>query len=388
MEEREHLVANVLVDGRIGGPQRRVVQVAKVLQKLGWKTLVMFPPMGEDLPKYLTENDLPFQKVTLSRIRRKQKLYSLIKYLFVMPYEVFLLIRLFKLHNVDLVHANSMFALHAVIAARLCGLPVVWHFNDMALPRLLCILITATIGRCANIRAYSCRRVRHFQREFSKTNSALLYPPVEPDKFKPKANISINTDKWPELKRQNGELLLVSVGNINPLKGYHNLIEALVDLKNHQLPWRMIIVGAQLSTAEDYFFSLQSRIEQLGMTDRYHFLGSVEDVASVLSMCDIFVLTSESESGPMVLLEAMAAEKSIIASDVGFVSELITDNHNGLIVPPNNVPALSNALNKMISDEAFRASVRNRCRVAIGHKFTVSGAADAHNAVYNRLLKL
>ena len=99
MEAGERLVANVLVDGRIGGPQRRVVQVAKVLQKLGWKTMVVFPSMGEELPKYLIENELPFHKVPLSRIRRKQKVFSLIKYLFVLPYEIFLLIRLFKLFS-------------------------------------------------------------------------------------------------------------------------------------------------------------------------------------------------------------------------------------------------------------------------------------------------
>ena len=388
MEEREHLVANVLVDGRIGGPQRRVVQVAKVLKTLGWKTLVVFPSMGEELPKYLKENELPFQRVPLSRIRRKQKYFSLIKYLFLLPYEIALLIKLFKLHNVDIVHANSMFALHAVIAARLCGRPVVWHFNDMAMPRLLCILITTTIGRCANIRAYSCRRVKHYQKEFSENNSALLYPPVDLDKFKPSSNSLVSKNKWPELKRRNKELLIVSVGNINPLKGYHNLIEALANLKDHLLPWRMIIVGARLNTAEDYFMSLQSRIKQLEMTDRFNFLGAVEDVPSVLSMCDLFVLPSQSESGPMVLLEAMANGKPIIATDVGFVSELIIDNHNGLIVPPNNTLELSNALNKMISDEAFRTSIRSQSGGSIAHKFTVIGAAEAHKDVYNNLLKL
>lgn len=387
IEKRERLIANVLVDGRIGGPQRRVVQVAKVLKKFGWKTMVVFPSMGEELPKYLAENGLPFEKVALSRIRRKHKLFSLIKYLFVLPYQVYLLIRLFNIYNVDLVHANSMFALHAVIAARLCGRPVVWHFNDMALPRLFCVLLTATIGRSANIRAYSCPRVKYYQREFSQLNSALLYPPVDLERFNPSTNILEDKNKWPELVRQNGELLLISVGNINPLKGYHNLIEALATLKKHPLLWRMIIVGAKLTTAEDYFFSLQARIKELGMTDRYQFLGSIDDIPSVLSICDIFVLSSHSESGPMVLLEAMAAGKPIIASDVGFVPELITNNHNGLIVPPNDIPALSKALKKMISNESFRSSISDQSRTSIAHKFTVDGAAEAHNSVYNRLLK-
>ena len=107
---KRRLVANILVDGRIGGPQKRVTQVANLLNYSGWETLVIFPPMGPDLPKYLSKNGLRFKELKLSRLRRKYKLLSIIKYMLLLPYEIVGLIRVFKSYKVDLVHANSMFA--------------------------------------------------------------------------------------------------------------------------------------------------------------------------------------------------------------------------------------------------------------------------------------
>jgi len=380
------LVANVLIDGRIGGPQRRIVQVGTLLREMGWDTLVVFPPMGPELPDYLTRHGFRYGQLSLSRMRRRYKIFGLLRYAARLPFEVWALMRLYRAHQVDLVHANSMFALHAVIAARLSGRPVVWHFNDMALPRFLCILITATLGGLATIRAYSCRQVRIYQRDRNEARSALLYPPVDLEKFRPGQSAHTGGDQWPELARRENEVILVAVGNVNPLKGYHYLVEALAELRGLDTPWRMIIAGAKLDTAEDYLRALQSRIRELGMEDRFHFLGAVDEVPAVLAACDIFVLSSQSESGPMVLLEAMACGKAPVASDVGLVREVIEDNVSGLVTPPRDSAALAAALKKMISDSAFRIAVSRRTRAAIGHKFTVQGAAEAHHAVYTRLL--
>ena len=239
---KRRLVANILVDGRIGGPQKRVTQVANLLNYSGWETLVIFPPMGPDLPQYLSKNGLRYKELKLSRLRRKYKLLSIIKYILLLPHEIVGLIRVYKSYKVDLVHANSMFAFHAVIAARLYGCPVIWHFNDMALPRSLCIVMTATFGKLASSRAYSSKQVMDYQRDKS-INTALLYPPVDMEKYNPKNTHNNSLQHWPELNRKNNEIILLAIGNINPLKGYEDLLSALAYIKDIEIPWKLLIAG-------------------------------------------------------------------------------------------------------------------------------------------------
>ncbi|MBT7293264.1 MAG: hypothetical protein HN838_12095, partial [Rhodospirillaceae bacterium] len=76
--EKRHLVANVLVDGRIGGPQRRIVQVGTLLREMGWDTLAVFPPMGDALPEYLAEHGFRFAQLSLSRLRRRYKIIGIL----------------------------------------------------------------------------------------------------------------------------------------------------------------------------------------------------------------------------------------------------------------------------------------------------------------------
>ncbi len=374
---KQRLVASVLVDGRIGGPQRRVVQVGTALKEMGWDTLLVFPPMGRELPDYAEAHGFRYATLSLSRLRRRNKVWGILRYALRFPIEVWGLMRLFRRHRVDLVHANSLFAFQAVVAARLTGRPVVWHFNDMALPRSLCVLVTKCFAGLATVRAYSSRNVRLFHRDQDEAATALLHPPVDLDRFKPAA----------VERGVTGEVRLIAVGNVNPLKGYHDLIEALGALGDLATPWRLDIAGAKLETARDYLGELEVAIARHGLEQRVAFLGAVEDVPALLPGHDIFVMCSRSESGPMVLLEAMACGLPPVASNVGFVHEVVMDGETGLIVPPGDSGALAAAIRKMIEDVAFRQQAAARVRDAIGHDYTVRGAAEAHDAVYRGMAR-
>ena len=85
---KQRLVASVLVDGRIGGPQRRAVQVGTVLREMGWDTLPVFPPMGSEFPNYLAEHGFRSATLSLSRLRRQRKIWGKLRYLFRFPIEV------------------------------------------------------------------------------------------------------------------------------------------------------------------------------------------------------------------------------------------------------------------------------------------------------------
>ena len=82
-------------------------------------------------------------------------------------------------------------------------------------------------------------------------------------------------------------------------------------------------------------------------------LGNRKDIPSLLNMADAFVLTSDWEGVPIVLLEAMAAEKPIIATAVGGIKDLIQHDMNGILIRPNDKTGLLEAMKKIVTDKSF-----------------------------------
>jgi len=121
-------------------------------------------------------------------------------------------------------------------------------------------------------------------------------------------------------------------------------------------------------------------------------MGHRDDVPAILSASDLFVLPSESEASPNVILEAMAAGLPVVASKVGGIPELVTDGVTGFLVPPSDPPALTHALLDLI-DHPERAGAfgqAGRARIEREYSFdrTVrqfetlyqSGSAGSSNA--------
>jgi len=97
--------------------------------------------------------------------------------------------------------------------------------------------------------------------------------------------------------------------------------------------------------------------------DNVYFTGSRNDVEDIIPSCDILVLPSLSESFGLVLIEALACGKPVIGSNVGGIKEIITEDV-GLLINPNDIKDLANAIDKLFSDnelmEKFKSNARNR----------------------------
>jgi glycosyltransferase involved in cell wall biosynthesis len=157
-----------------------------------------------------------------------------------------------------------------------------------------------------------------------------------------------------------GRARITFLGKIGPNKGTRQLIEALAALK-HRSDWTAIICG---NGAVEESRDLAGR---LGIADRALFPGWLDDRATAeqLRNTDIFVLPSFSEGLPMSILEAFARGIAVVATPVGSVPEVIEHERNGLLVPVGNVPALTLALERLISDSALRRALG--CAAQLDH---------------------
>lgn len=135
------------------------------------------------------------------------------------------------------------------------------------------------------------------------------------------------------------------VANLRPVKALDVFIRAAKNTVNALPDTRFIIVGE--GTERERLVNL---CKKLKIDDVVHFWGSTEKVEDILSCIDIGVLTSSSESFSNAIVEYMASQLAVVASDVGGVREAITDGHNGYIFKPSDVDSLSLGLIRLIKE--------------------------------------
>lgn len=166
---------------------------------------------------------------------------------------------------------------------------------------------------------------------------------------------------------------LLSVGSIIPRKGFPDLIKALAPLAD--LPWTLSIAG-DTTRNNNAFDQLISDIARFGFEGRVQVLGAVSDaeLISLYTQADVFVLASLFEGYGMVYAEAMAYGLPIIATRGGAIPDTVP-SEAGLLVSPDDVPALTLALKTVIEDEPYRAHLSSGALRAAAQQPTWDQAA-------------
>lgn len=154
-----------------------------------------------------------------------------------------------------------------------------------------------------------------------------------------------------------GVPLIGSLGRLDPVKGYDELIRAIALLKREGLEVRCAIAGVGPDETR-----LRAIIAKLGVGEEVALLGLREDVPSLLAAFDIAVLSSHSEGAPLAIIEYMAAGLPIVSTRVGGVPELIEDGRHGLLVDPGEPGALAAGLRKLIEDPELRSRLAQAAR--------------------------
>ncbi|MEM6945056.1 MAG: glycosyltransferase family 4 protein, partial [Pseudomonadota bacterium] len=159
----------------------------------------------------------------------------------------------------------------------------------------------------------------------------------------------------------NDNVKILSVGTLTSRKGHDILIEALA--QHRHLPWQLTILGDD-TREPDYTADLHRRVDRHGLNERISFRGVVESysLARSFATADLFVLASRYEGYGMAFAEAMAAGLPVLGTDAGAVSEATAGG--AMLVPPDDVVALSEALGPLLADAGARAALAARSRSA------------------------
>ncbi len=156
-----------------------------------------------------------------------------------------------------------------------------------------------------------------------------IYNPIDINCYKPSLNDKRNIEKF------------VAVGRLHEVKNYPLMLEAFKIVIDSGKQVKLYIAGT--GPLEEH---LKAIVSSFALDDFVFFLGNVYDIPSLLTEMDVLLLSSISESCPMVILEAMASALPVVATNVGGVSELVLDN--GIVVESGDVKSFSAAIIKLI----------------------------------------
>lgn len=174
------------------------------------------------------------------------------------------------------------------------------------------------------------------------------------------------------------EVLVVGiVANLRAVKDHATLIRAFADLGE---AWGNVILLLIGSGEEEH--ALRALAAQYGVGNRVSFAGTLPNSPNLHHLFDLSVLTSRSEGFPNSLVEAMAAGKAVVATDVGGVADAVEDGTTGLLVPAGDQRQLSTAIRQLLGDPARRASMGARGRERAREHFSASSVIPLLERIY------
>ena len=341
--------------GEIGGAEKDLLSYIDLLDRCNFQPHVVCPGKGVFI-KEVIKKQVPIAAICVPPWR---KLKGLIK----LPLAVLKLVRIFSYWKIDLIHVNDYWWFpQTYLAARICRIPIVVHLRQQIEPK--------------RIKQYWLKKPNYLFPVSMDIECVLLAMGVNADRVSVLySGIAINDLKHLKSREEfsclyslkENQIIIGTVANLFPRKGYEYLIEALVEVKETFSNLCCFIVG---EGSESYQKKLVGLVEERGLSSHIYFVGFQEDVYDFLNAFDLFVLPSLMEGFGIALLEAMAMSKPIVASNVGGVPEVITDCETGILVPSKDPKALASAIIRMLVDNDMRNRLGRAAREIIESKFT------------------
>lgn len=289
----------------------------------------------------------------------------------------------------ELVYTNTVRStVYGALAARLVGLPLIWHMRDFWLSesqprypwadalgkRLLCPAATRVLTNSHAVAAnLPCRQ-----------KVTVVHNGIEAERFDP----AMDGQPFRQQHSIPGHAPLVGmVGRLRPWKGQDRFLRAMARVLA-QVPeaWFAIIGGAIFEITDGYTERLRTLSTDLGLNGRVIFTGHMEDVRPALAALDVFVHPGDPEPFGLVNIEAMAMGKPVIAFDHGALPEIVADTETGILVAPGDEAALAAAVMTLLGDSVSRHSMGRAGRLRVESRFTAEHMAAQVEAVLREVL--
>lgn len=335
-------VAHVVINGEVAGGQVIAGRIIDALRARGNRAILISSGRGAFTEKLEREGiqvyEIPFAKT-----------YHI--------HHALSLLQIFRKEKVDIVHTHGMLPVNipSRLASKMAGIPCFSHIHianvfsqNPLLARYQLFLDRWTAGFCHQLIAVS-----------QATKESLIRENLAPERIEVIPN-GIDFDSVKPVKPREEVMRMLGIGadqrlvgmagRLCPVKGQEELLHAMAQVVREIPDVSAFVIGKDMEFKGRYAAKLDVLTNQLGLRGRVIFAGHQSDPYSFINAADVFVLPSKAEGLPLVLLEAMALGKTIVASRVDGIPEVIEDGKTGLLVPPGDSKALARAILTLLSD--------------------------------------
>ena len=296
---------------------------------------------------------------------------------------VFSLTDIVKAGKIDIIHAHTRVSqVASFFASRRAGIPYVTTCHGYFKPRFSRRLFD-TWGK--KVIAISDAVKAHLERDFSvdEKRVELIYNGIDIGRF----SVIHQKEKVLETRKALGLKegpVIGTMGRLSPVKGQRFLIEAMKYIISKKKDAQCLIMG---SGSEEE--SLKKQAQTLGLAGSIIFMRpGYADIPLYLSCMDIFVLPSVVEGLGLALLEAMGSGKPCIGSDIGGISDIISDGVNGLLVPVGNTKAIGDAVLRLLDDKILNEKIGIKARETVKEKFSLLSMAEKTARLYKGVINV
>jgi len=371
----------LITKSTLGGAQRYVFDLATLLPQEAYDSCVIVGGEGE-LTTRLREKGL--KVYTLKSLKRNVSFADDLRALFS-------ILNIIRKERPDILHINSSKAgALGALCGRLLRVPKIvftahgWAFNEdrpswqrvviKAIHWVTILLSHTTIAVAEGMRA-------QMNWPLAQKKMRVVYNgrKIEDMKYKEEARGILEmktTGGDAGLMEYHDDVWIGSLSELHPIKRIDRAITAVAALVRDFPYLRYVIVhdGEQRE-------KLQQQVRDLSLEKHVFFTGTIPDAARLLPAFDIFVLPSKSEAFPYVVVEAGQAGVPVVATNVGGIPDVIKHGVNGLLVPPDDTPALTSALRSLLENENMRRDLAHAHRERM-KEFTVERMITKTIAVY------
>ncbi len=278
-------------------------------------------------------------------------------------------------------HATSAVLARQILDEKALAVPIVTtlHGTDITIvgqDPSFAPVVTYSINQSDGVTAVSDFLRRETFDHFDINNEIEVIPNfIDTNRFH-----RLNKEHFKRALCPNGEKVMVHVSNFRPVKNATQVVEVFHRLRQEGLPVKLLMVGDGPDRAPSEHLA-----RELGVYDDVRFLGKQDPVEEILSIADVFVMPSGSESFGLAALEAMACSVPAICSDVGGLPELLGDSAGGCLCPLGDIDAFTECAHRILTDDELQAHMAEAARARAVDAFDIDTIIPHYEAYYERV---
>ena len=278
-------------------------------------------------------------------------------------------------------HASSAVMARQILNSEDLDLPIVTtlHGTDITLigqDPSFAPVVTWSINESDGVTAVSNYLRQETYDHFEVTQDIEVIPNfIDTDRF-----VRQDKEHFKQALCPNGEKVIVHVSNFRPVKNTDQVVEVFHRLQNGASNVKLLLVGDGPDRVPT-----ERKARELGVYDDIRFLGKQDPIEEILSIADVFLMPSGSETFGLAALEAMACEVPVVASDVGGLPELIVDGETGFLCPLDDVDALTECTKRLLHDDDLHDEMAAAARRRAVETFDIDRVVPMYEDYYERV---